>query len=72
MSSLKDSFLVGPRAQPRATPQSKELCPQSVVPGPTGTSIDSKNANPGPDKGNPIGVGSLGNSSKPFGALGGG
>lgn len=71
MTKLSDSFLTGPRAQPRATPQSRELCPESIVPGPTGTSIDSKNANPGPDKGNPIGVGSLGNGQKPF-RLGGG
>ncbi len=66
MSKLSDSFLVGPRPQPRATPQSRGLAPQSIIPGPTGTSVDSKNANPGPDKGNPLGVGSLGNGTKPF------
>ncbi len=67
----KDSFLVSTPAQPRATPQSKDICPKSVVPGAAGTAMDSKNANPGPDKGNPLGVGSLGNGAKPF-RLGGG
>lgn len=69
MSNLKD----GPRPQPSATPQSKDIAPASVIPGSggNGTAAGGRNANPGPDKGNPLGVGSLGNSQKPF-RLGGG
>ena len=74
--SLKDSFLVSAPAQPRATPQSKDIAPASVVTGGSngganGTAAGASHSNPAADKGNPLGVGTLGNSARPF-RLGGG
>ena len=68
MASLKESFLVPTPAQTKATPQSRDLCPKSILPGSAAT---TRQANPSADKGNPLGVGSLGDGRKPFKLSGG-
>lgn len=67
MASLKESFLVPSPPQKAATPQSRDLSPQSIKP----SVLTTRQVNPSADKGNPLCVGSLGNGSKPF-KLGGG
>lgn len=63
MANLNESFLVPSKPQTKATPQSRDIAPKSVIPG---TAATGRMANPSVDKGNPLGVGSLGSSTKPF------
>lgn len=68
MATLKDSFLAPSKPQQTATIQSRTMCPASVIPGSAAT---SRQANPGADSGNPLGVGTVGDGRKPF-RVGGG
>jgi hypothetical protein len=69
MAKLSESFLVGPRLQTAATPQSRGLNPKSILT--PITAALTKHANPSADSGNPLGIGTLGDGRKPY-KLGGG
>lgn len=63
MARLNESFLAVPPPQKTFTPQSRDLNPQTLLPG---TAATTKQANPGTDPGNPFGIGTLGDGRKPF------
>lgn len=62
MASLNESFLAPQPAQKASTPQSRDLAPKSIKP----SVLTTRQVNPSADRGNPLGVGSLGNSTKPY------
>lgn len=63
MARLSESFLAPTPPQKAFTPQSRDLNPQTLLPG---TAATTTQANPSADPGNPLGIGSLGDGRKPW------